>query len=589
MLSLAVLGAGVLCASVAQAYTSANLLVDGDAEAGRCTTDWNSVTGVPGWTVVQGNPSIVCYSIASFSTPSNAHGNALIADGPYGDSALLQNVDVSSAAAAIDGGAVTYALSGWLGGWGAYAGQASVTLRFYDAHDVQLGTPAQIGPVTASDRGSKTALLARNVSGQLPAGTRSIGVLLQFAQTSASYNIGYADNLSLTLSTAIAPATLAPPVSHVPAYDHVFLVMMENTDYSAVIGDTTDAPFINGLAASGTLLADFSGTYHPSDENYLAIAGGDNFVQGAIYYPNIHIAAPQLGDRIEAVGKTWKGYEQGMGTPCNLNKNVDSYYAPDDLPFINFTDISGNTARCAAHLLDLGQFATDLQSTSTTPNFAWLAADDYYDGEASGNGSATSLQVQDGWLKQTLQPLFASPAWKTQRSLLILTWDESETRGTNHIATILVDSQGRVNRGAVSQTSYNHFSTGRTIEDALALAPLTPNDQYAEPINDAFVALAPPSAPTLSTATPSVRSGTSIAFDYSTTSTQSSGSNWIGIYPSGVTPGSQSSIAWQYAPNLSGSLSFSSSGLALGNYAAWYCYNDGYSVLAGPVAFTVTN
>src|SRR5262249_42187960 len=158
-----------------------------------------------------------------------------------------------------------------------------------------------------------------------------------------------------------------------------------------------------------------------------------------------------------------------------------SYYAPDDLPFINFTDISTDTARCQAHLLDLSQFTVDLQTTATTPAFAWLAADDYYDGEASGNGSAKSLQVQDGWLQQTLQPLVNSPAWKNQRSLLILTWDESQTRGTNHIATILVDSQGLVNRGYQSSTSYNHYSIGRTIEDALGLTPLTPNDQYATP------------------------------------------------------------------------------------------------------------
>jgi hypothetical protein len=355
-----------------------------------------------------------------------------------------------------------------------------------------------------------------------------------------------------------------------------------------VIGDTKNAPFINGLASGGTLLTDSSGTYHPSDENYLAIAGGDNFVAGAIYYPNIHVSAPNLGDRVEAIGKNWKGYEQGMGTPCNLNNNNDSYYAPDDLPFINFTDISGNTARCQAHLLDLSQFAVDLQSTATTPAFAWLSADDYYDGEASGNGSSTSLQVQDGWLEQTLQPLFNSPAWKNQRSLLILTWDESETRGTNHIATILVDSQGLVNRGYTSSASYNHYSVGRTIESALGLAPLTPNDQYAEPINDAFVPVAPPAQPSLSTATASAAAGNAITFNYSTPGADLSSTNWIGIYPAGVTPGAQSSITWQYAAHSSGSASFSTSGMTAGNYAAWYCYNDGYTALAGPTHFTVT-
>jgi len=53
-------------AASAQAAASGNLIVGADAEAGKCTGDWNAVTTVPGWTVVRGNPSVVCYSIASF-------------------------------------------------------------------------------------------------------------------------------------------------------------------------------------------------------------------------------------------------------------------------------------------------------------------------------------------------------------------------------------------------------------------------------------------------------------------------------------------------------------------------------------------
>jgi len=218
----------------------------------------------------------------------------------------------------------------------------------------------------------------------------------------------------------------------------------------------------------------------------------------------------------------------------------------------------------------------------------WLAADDYYDGEASGNGSPKSLQVQDTWLNQTLQPLFASPAWTSQRSLLILTWDESQTRGTNHIATILVDSQNLVNRGYRSSIDYNHYNVGRTIEFALGLAPLTPNDQYAQPINDAFQPIKSPASATLQASAPSVKTGSSITFAYSTPADTLSAKNWIGLYPVGVVPGAQASTSWQYVPNLTGSVAFGTSGLASGNYTAWYCYDDGYQVLAGPVSFSIT-
>ena len=105
---LAAACASGLFAAPAFAANSGNLLVNGDGEAGTCTTDWSAVNTVPGWTVTQGNPASVCYAIGSFSTPGNASGGkAFIADGPYGDSALRQNVDVSRAAAAIDGGNIT--------------------------------------------------------------------------------------------------------------------------------------------------------------------------------------------------------------------------------------------------------------------------------------------------------------------------------------------------------------------------------------------------------------------------------------------------------------------------------------------------
>lgn len=588
MLMTALLAASVFADS-AQAASSGNLLVGGDGEAGNCTTDWHAVTTVPGWSVVQGSPAIVCYSIASFGTPSSpVPGKAFLADGPYGDSALLQQVDVSSAHAAIDTGSVGYTLSGWLGGWTTYAGQAQVTTTFLDAGGHALGVAAQLAGVTAAARNYQTKFMAQSATGSVPAGTRAISVLLQFTNTSGSYNVGYADNLSLTLTTPVTAATLAPPPSMVPAFDHVFVVMMENTDYVAVVGNTASAPFINSLVSQGTLLSNASGVYHPSDENYLAIAGGDTFVQGAIYYPNIHVGASHIGDAIEAQGKTWKAYEQGMGTPCNTSSNYDSYYMPDDAPFINFTNIASNSARCQAHLFDTTQLTSDLAYAATTPNFSWIAADDYYDGEASGNGSAASVKVQDGWLKQTLQPIFASPAWTTQRSLLILTWDESATSGSNHVATILVGSQGLVRAGAVGSQSYNHYSIGRTIESALGLPALTPNDHYALPINEAFVAAPPPPSASLTTSTPSVHQGTSITFSYATPPATLSSSNWIGIYRAGVTPGSQNSISWSYAANPSGTATFATSGLSAGNYAAWYCYDDGYTVLAGPVAFTVT-
>ncbi|WP_426161929.1 phosphocholine-specific phospholipase C [Pseudoduganella sp. R-34] len=93
---------------------------------------------------------------------------------------------------------------------------------------------------------------------------------------------------------------------------------------------------------------------------------------------------------------------------------------------------------------------------------------------------------------------------------------------------------------------------------------------------------------TLSASAASVPRGTPISFSYSVPAPQVNSKNWIGIYRNGVTPGSTASLSWQYVTSGAGTAAFATSGLAAGSYAAWLLYNDGYSALAGPVAFTVT-
>jgi len=479
----------------ALATTSANLIVNGNAEVGKCATEWDQATSLPGWTTLAGNPVVQCYSVASIGTPSSStQGNAFLADGPYGDSSAYQTVNVSSASVAIDTGTITYNLNGWLGGYSTYGGEATVSLKFMDANGNQLGT-GQIGPVTAWDRGYSTKLIAQSQTGKVPVGTRSIQVVLLFDNTNGSQNVGYADNLSLTLSTTVTAPVLTPPVSNVPHYDHVFMIILENTDAPEVLGNTTYAPYFNSLLAQGTLLNNYTGVYHPSDENYLALSGGDTYTQGATYYPNVNDPNPHIGDVLEAAGKTWKSYEQGMGTPCNMTNSADSHFHADDAPFANYTNISGNLTRCKAHLVDLTQLTTDLQSAATTPNLAWIAADNYNNGEdayySSGMSINSSIQVQDQWLKQTLPMLFNSPAWTQDKSLLIVTWDESSTgswvSGTyNQVATLVMGSPNTIKAGYSSPVRYNHYSSLRTMEAALGVGSITPNDQYALPFNDIF-------------------------------------------------------------------------------------------------------
>jgi phosphoesterase family protein len=574
--------APVRAAHAQASTTTSNLIVDGSADAGYCTTDWTAATTVPGWTVNASSPDIICSSAGSFSWPGTAPG-AFFAPGDQGDGNMTQTINVSAAASAINAGGVTYNLSGWLGGWGSYPGYTQVTATFYNGSGDAAGTAASLPTVSAANRDNSNAFLARSASGTVPAGTTAIVVGVAFADSSDE--AGYAANLALTLTgpgVNLPAPRLTPPASAVPAFQHVFMIMMENTDYSQIMEDPSDTPFMHSLMSQGTLLANMHGVYHPSDENYMAVAGGDTYAVGAEYYPDIKDPSPNLGDELTAAGKTWKAYEQGMGTPCNLSSNDDSYYEPDDAPFINYTDVSGNPAYCAQHLFDTAQLATDLRSAPTTPSFSWIAADDYYDGESSGNGDATSLRVQDGWLRQTITPIMRSPAWTTQKSLLVLTWDESDyQQPDNHIAAILLGSRGTVSTGYVSSARHDSYSLGATIEHALGIAPFTSNDKYGQPVNEAFTGRGGDVPSTLSVTS---RSGSSVTLSYSTQDSLENPGNWIGIYPAGDIPDQVASTQWRYTPGPGGTVTFSN--LAAGTYDAYYLYDNAYITMAGPVSFT---
>jgi len=451
------------------------------AAAFRCTADPRAASTVPGWSIVSGSPALRCGGELPARWPSGAAPRVVIANGPYGASVLERSIALQRTASRQR----RFTLSASFAAFGATSARAVLTGTFLGASGRRLGTPVVLRGPRAAGRKLPVRFAARSVTGKVPDGAARMELRLDLGgRTAVTRSYIAAMRLETVPGMAFPPP--APPPARVPRFDHVVLIMMENTDFGQVIGDTRDAPYMNSLAARGTLLANYQAVYHPSDENYLAIAGGDTFVRGGVYFPNLRVAAPNLGDLLEGAGRSWKSYLEGMGTPCNVTSRYDGNYEPDDAPFILFGDIRGNRARCAAHLVDASEWPKDLDGVATTPAFAWLAADDYDDGEIPGNGSPRSLRVQDAWLRRMLAPLFASTAWRQEKCLLILTWDESSTTANNHIATIVVGSQGTVRSGYVSRRRYDHYSTARTIEAALGLPSMTSNDAYAPAFDDAF-------------------------------------------------------------------------------------------------------
>jgi hypothetical protein len=65
-------------------------------------------------------------------------------------------------------------------------------------------------------------------------------------------------------------------------YDHSFVIVEENTEFSGIIGNAK-APTINRLASTSGLATKYFGAIHPSEGNYAA-----------------HTIKPSLVDQLEA-------------------------------------------------------------------------------------------------------------------------------------------------------------------------------------------------------------------------------------------------------------------------------------------------
>jgi phosphatidylinositol-3-phosphatase len=279
----------------------------------------------------------------------------------------------------------------------------------------------------------------------------------------------------------IALMLRSPARTHQPAIPrlaHVFLVVEENRAYDQII-DNASAPYINQLRKSSGLATAYHAVVHPSLGNYLALTGGATFDNPSGCIPvTCPIPAPNIADRIEAAGKTWRAYVESMPAPCSTANHPG--YAVAHNPFVYYDDIRSDRRRCAAHDVPYSNLSADLASAATTPNFVMIVPSQCHSMHDCVPAKG------DDWLRKELPRIFSSPAWTTQPSALFLVWDEDNFTPQNRVAMLVMGES--VKRDYSSARPYDHYSLMRTIELSLGLRSLTRNDASAVPMSDLFIA-----------------------------------------------------------------------------------------------------
>jgi hypothetical protein len=275
--------------------------------------------------------------------------------------------------------------------------------------------------------------------------------------------------------------------------------------------------------------------------------------------------ARTIGDQLDARNgrrdgrPTWRGYAEDMGldpvrdggtrdplggTDCAHpplgGVDVSNRAAPNDQyatrhnPFVYFHSVIDDPQRCAHHVVPLGtvavgaggapdrfsgHLARDLRDEDTTPQFSFITpnlCNDGHDATCAGpnveGGTAGGLVGADLWLKHWMPLVLGSPAYRSGKTLVVLTFDEAEPIGAHADSSACCGEQGgpneanpgfsgilalfgvqtkpapgttpypgggrigavlfnrlRIAPGSVNPTPYNHYSALRSYEDLLGL------------------------------------------------------------------------------------------------------------------------
>lgn len=277
-------------------------------------------------------------------------------------------------------------------------------------------------------------------------------------------------------------------------FQHVFIIMMENTGYKSLIGNP-NAPWINSAAATYGLATNYFGVSHPSQPNYIAATSGST--NGVTGDSNVTLNVTNIVDQLEANGKTWKAYMQSLSL-CNGNLLASAcgnqLYERKHDPFVSYADVQSNPARMA-NIVDLSQFAANL-ANNMVPAYSWISPDQCHD--MHGRGAPASdpcsfsneqqlIATGDAFLSSTVGQIMNSSAWNGN-SVIFITWDESDFTGTGpsgfgdtsgccdanpgggHVVTLTISHSDHSAR--TSSVAYNHYSMLATIEGGWKLGCL---------------------------------------------------------------------------------------------------------------------
>jgi hypothetical protein len=279
----------------------------------------------------------------------------------------------------------------------------------------------------------------------------------------------FAAVLFVVLATMPMNPSPASTSSGTAVFQHIVLVLEENTDYNGVIGNTP-APYFNSLANTYGLATNYYANTHPSIGNYFWLTTGRDLTDDDSQTPSsFPVSVDNIVRHLVGSGVSWKAYAEcmpyvgyiGGDTTC---PNGDNYYVRH-VPLEYMTDVQNNTTQLN-NLVPFESptvgFAHDV-ANNTLPGYSFVTPNGCHDAHDC------DLSIADKWLQQNIGPLINNTTLM-QNTLVIVVFDESasdNTMGGGRVYWVAVGPQ--VSPGYISTTFYQHESTLRETLEGLGL------------------------------------------------------------------------------------------------------------------------
>src|SRR5437899_6462740 len=285
-------------------------------------------------------------------------------------------------------------------------------------------------------------------------------------------------------------------------FDHTVIIIMEDHGIVDVCAQNpppcssaNGAPYMASIANGYAIGSQYLGINHFSEANYKALIGGDTF--GCSNNGCPPVSNPNLVDRLESAGLTWKGYLENQNLASGCDTTYHEPYTPEHNPFVGFTDILNNPARCSKVVLANPNTCTvtdcalvnDLNSASA-PNLMWLTPNNCNNMHGFTGICPSSVPTGDNYLKSLVPNILNSQTFTAQRSALFIVFDEGNgycpLNGSSEDCVYAVWAGPGTKTGFVTSNLYNHYSFTKTVEVNWSLASLATKDALATPMAEFF-------------------------------------------------------------------------------------------------------